>query len=123
VKFALDVLDRVPGEDRALGAIEGLRAKIGADGTIAVPGGTENERLTPLTLSDRPGKRSRILFSDEQIEADLDQQEQRQGEDGGWMFDWLDWSPGQLVEWRGAVTLRALATLAAHGRIDLPRRG
>ncbi|MDQ3587382.1 MAG: hypothetical protein M3433_04760 [Actinomycetota bacterium] len=29
-------------------------------------------------------------------------------------------SPGQSVEWRGAVTLQALATLAAHGRIELP---
>jgi hypothetical protein len=123
VKFALDFLDRVPDDDRALAAIEGLRSKIGADGTIAVQGGTENERLTPLTLSDRPGKRSRILFSDEQIEADLDQLEQRQREDGGWMFDWQDWSPGQLVEWRGGVTLRALGTLAAHGRVDLPHRG
>ena len=32
------------------------------------------------------------------------------------MFDWLAWSPGQAVEWRGIVTLRALATLRAHGR-------
>jgi hypothetical protein len=34
--------------------------------------------------------------------------------------DWLGWSPGQSMEWRGAVTVRALATLGAHGRIKLP---
>jgi hypothetical protein len=123
VNFALDFLDRVPDEDRARAASEGLRPMIGADGTIAVPGGTEDERLTPLAMSDRPGKRSRALFGDDQIEADLDQLEQGQREDGGWMFEWLDWSPGQRVEWRGGVTLEALATLAAHGRLDLPRRG
>lgn len=121
VKFALDFLDQVPDEARASAAIEKLRPKIGIDGTIAVPGGTADERLTPLTLSPRPGRRSRVLFSEKQIEADLDQLEQGQLEDGGWMFDWLDWSPGQRVEWRGGVTLRALATLVAHGRI--PRGG
>jgi hypothetical protein len=51
-----------------------------------------------------------------QIEADLDALQDGQQDDGGWMFDWLGWSPGQSVEWRGIVTLRALATLRAHGR-------
>ena len=49
--------------------------------------------------------------------------EQGQQDDGGWMFDWLAWSPGQSVEWRGAMTLRALATLREHGRLELPSRG
>ena len=83
---------------------------------MAVQGGTEDERLTPLTLSDRPGLRSRALFTDAQIEADLDRLEQGQQDDGGWTFDWLGWSPGQSVETRGLVTLLALTTLRAHGR-------
>jgi hypothetical protein len=120
VKFGLDFLDRVPDRARASATIERLRSRIGADGSLPVPGGTENERLTPLTLSSRPGRRSRALFTEDQIEADLDLLEQGQQDDGGWTFDWLAWSPGQSVEWRGAVTLRALATLRAHGRIDLP---
>jgi hypothetical protein len=120
VKFALDFLDDVPDPARATAAIERLRPRIDADGTMPVAGGTEDERLTPLTLSQRPDGRSRALFADEQIEADLDRLERRQQEDGGWTFDWLAWSPGQAVEWRGAVTLRALTTLAAHGRIDRP---
>jgi hypothetical protein len=120
VKFSLDFLDHVPDEGRARTAIENLRSRIGVDGSIPVPGGTENERLTPLTLSQRPGRRSRALFTDDQIEADLDLLQQSQQDDGGWTFEWLAWSPGQSVEWRGAVTLRALATLRAHGRIELP---
>ena len=117
VKFSLDVLDSVPDETRAGAAIEDLRSRVGADGSVRVAGGTEDERLTPLTLSPRPGRRSRALFTDDQIEADLDVLQQGQQDDGGWAFDWLDWSPGQSVEWRGVMTLRALATLAAHRRM------
>jgi hypothetical protein len=117
VKFALDFLDHVPDEARARAVIDGLRSRLGEDGSMPVAGGTQDERLTPLTLSPRPGARSRALFTHEQIEADLDLLEQGQQDDGGWTFDWLGWSPGQSVEWRGAVTLRALGTLRAHGRI------
>jgi hypothetical protein len=115
VKFALDFLDRVPDERRALASIESLRSKLGADGSIPVTGGLADERLTPLTLSERPGSRSRTLFAAEQIEADLDLLAQGQQDDGGWTFDWLAWSAGQEVEWRGAVTVRALTILRAHG--------
>jgi hypothetical protein len=120
VKFSLDFLDRVPDHARASAAIEDLRPLIGSDGSMPVPGGTGDERLTPLTLSPRPAARSRALFTDDQIEADLDVLQRGQQDDGGWTFDWLAWSPGQSVEWRGAVTLRALDTLRAHGRIELP---
>jgi hypothetical protein len=120
VKFSLDFLDHVPDHARASAAIEDLRPLIGSDGSMPVPGGTGDERLTPLTLSPRPAARSRALFTDDQIEADLDVLQRGQQDDGGWTFDWLAWSPGQSVEWRGAVTLRALDTLRVHGRIELP---
>jgi hypothetical protein len=120
VKFALDFLDSVPDHDRAGATIEGLRSLIGPDGSLPVPGGTDNERLTPLALSQRPGVRSRSLFTDQQMDADLDLLERGQQQDGGWTFDWLAWSAGQSVEWRGIVTLRALSTLSSNGRIDLP---
>jgi hypothetical protein len=123
VKFALDFLDAVPDQARADAAIQRLRPLIAADGSIPVPGGTENERLTPLTLAPRARGRSRALFTDDQITADLDRVEQGQQDDGGWTFDWLAWSPGQSVEWRGILTLRALTTLAGHHRIELPGRG
>jgi hypothetical protein len=119
VKFALEFLDAVPDGDRAGRVIETFRARLGANGTLPVEGGTENERLTPLALSPRPGLRSRVLFGPAQIDADLDLLERGQREDGGWSFDWLAWSPGQIVEWRGAMTLRAIATLGAHGRVQL----
>jgi hypothetical protein len=117
VKCALDFLDRVPDETHANNAIERLRPHLEADGSIPVRGGAEDERLTALTLSERPGSRSRALFTEEQIEASLDQLEVGQQSDGGWMFDFGVWSPGQLAECRGLVTLQALATLDAHGRL------
>lgn len=120
VKFSLEFLDHVPDDARAEKAIDRLRQQLGNDGSLAVAGGTENERLTPLALSGRPGLRSRALFTEDQIEADLDLLERGQQDDGGWTFDFLAWSPGQSVEWRGMITLWALATLAAHERIRLP---
>ena len=118
-KFALDFLDQVPDQARAQAAIERIRPALRADGTLPVPGGVEGEHLTPLALSGRPGRRSRALFTDSQIDADLDTLEAGQQADGGWTFDFLAWSPGQSAEWRGIVTLLALATLDAHGRIML----
>ena len=116
VKFSLAFLDAVPDEPRASAAVERLRGRIGRDGSMPVAGGTAGERLTPLGLSPRPGSRSRALFDEQQIEADLDALERGQQDDGGWTFDWLGWSPGQVVEWRGIVTVLALATLREHGR-------
>jgi hypothetical protein len=123
VKFSLDFLDHVPDQTRADTAIRLLQSRLGADGSMPVPGGTEAERLTPLALSPRPGTRSRALFTDDRIEADLDVLERRQQDDGGWTFDWLGWSPGQSVESRGTMTLWALARLAAHQRLRLPHGG
>jgi hypothetical protein len=116
VKFALDFLDQVPDEERARTAIERLGASLDEDGSIRVPGGTENERILPLTLSPRPGGRSRGLFTEDQIREGLDLLEGGQQADGGWTVDYLAWSPGQAIEWRGIETLRALATLRGHGR-------
>jgi hypothetical protein len=121
VKFGLAFLDRVDDAPRAEAAVERLRPRLGPDGSVPVPGGTENERLTPLALSPRPDARSRRLFAPDQIEADLDRLEAGQQDDGGWTFDWLAWTPAQELEWRGRVTLDALSLLLSHGRISPPR--
>jgi len=117
LKYALDFLDATPDDERARATIERLRPLLRDDGTVPVPGGAADEKLTPLTLSSRPGRRSRTLFTDTQVTADLDNLEHGQQDDGGWTFDFLSWSSGQTVEWRGLITLRALATLHAHDRL------
>jgi hypothetical protein len=123
VKLALVFLDAVGDDERARAAVERLRQAIGVDGSIPVAGGTEDERLTAVTLSPRPGARSRALFTAAEIGADLDRLQDGQCDDGGWEFDWLAWSPGQATEWRGTVTLRALLALAENGRLGLPGIG
>ena len=117
VKFALDFLDAVPDPRRAATAVERLRPAIRPDGTVGVSGGVEDEKIAVLDLSPRPGAPSRMLFTDAQVDTDLDRLEREQQEDGGWDFDFLHWSPGQAVEWRGLVTFSALRTLREHERI------
>lgn len=117
VKFALQFLDAVPDPARAAAAVERFRAAIRDDGTVPVEGGVENEQIGPLTLSPRPGSPSRVLFDEQTIDAALDRLEREQLDDGGWDFDFLHFTPGQAVEWRGVVTLGNISTLRDHGRI------
>jgi hypothetical protein len=118
VKFAIDFLDAVPDPPRAAEALKRLRPVLDPDGCVAVPGGTENEKITPLEFSPRPGLPSRTLFTKEQIEADLDRLEAGQREDGGWTVEILQWSPGQALEWRGMATIWSLGVLYANGRLE-----
>lgn len=115
--FALSFLDAVPEPTRVGKALDRFRALLRADGSIPVPGGVDGEKITALQLSPTPDAPSRALFSDDLIQAGLDALEAEQREDGGWDFDFLHWSPGQSVEWRGIVTLAALETLRTHGRL------
>ena len=116
LKFACAFLDAVPDEQRARAAIASLAARVDIS-VVAPVGGVEGEALRPLDLSPRPRSRSRRLFSEDQIEAHLDAVESGQQPDGGWMFDWLAWSPAQTTDWRGNVTLRALIWLRDNGRV------
>jgi hypothetical protein len=117
LKFALTFLDAVPDEKRADTAIASLVGRVDPSAVEPV-GGTEGERLRPLDLSPRPGSRSRALVTEAQIEAHLDAVQSEQREDGGWMFDWLAWSPAQTADWRGIVTIRALTWLSDNGRLS-----
>jgi hypothetical protein len=116
LKFACAFLDAVPDQDRAREAIASLATRIDPSGVAPVDG-AEGEALRPLDLSPRPDCRSRCLVSDAQIEAHLDAVESEQQQDGGWMFDWLAWSPAQTTDWRGNVTIRALTWLRDNGRL------
>lgn len=118
VVFALRFLDSAPDGERALAVLDKLRPLLDESGCMPVPGGVEGERVTPLDLSPDPGTRSRTLFTDEQIEADLDRLEREQLDDGGWDFDFLHWSPGQALDWRGSLTVSNLYRLHKHGRIS-----
>jgi hypothetical protein len=116
LKYALAFLDAVPDERHAREALTSLATKVDVS-TVAPVGGVEGETLRPLDLSPRPGSRSRELIDEASIEAHLDAVESEQLEDGGWMFDWLAWSPAQTIDWRGNITIRALGWLRDNGRL------
>jgi hypothetical protein len=116
LKFALAFLDAVADEERADTAIASLAGRVDTSAVEPV-GGTEGEALRPLDLSPRPGSRSRALVTEAQIEDHLNRVESEQRPDGGWMFDWLAWSPAQTADWRGIITIRALTWLRENGRL------
>jgi len=116
LKYACAFLDAAPDEQRARAAVESLATQV--DPTAIAPvGGVDGEALRPLDLSPRPGSPSRGLVSEAGVEAHLELVESEQRQDGGWMFDWLAWSPAQTNDWRGNVTIRALTWLRDNERL------
>jgi len=74
--------------------------------------------VTPLILCPTPEAIARSAFSDEIIDAHLDElAAQQQQHDGGWPITWEAPGAGAAIEWRGRFTLDALITLRAYGRI------
>ncbi|HEY1914212.1 MAG TPA: hypothetical protein VGH27_01435 [Streptosporangiaceae bacterium] len=113
----LRFLDHVPDRDRAqqaFGEVGQLLFKLNLVETDPhAPGETHG----PLAFAPRPGSLARSLFTDAVIEANLEHLAGAQREDGGWMFTWPAWSPAAEQDWRGFVTVEALTTLRAYGRL------
>lgn len=116
-RFALDFLDVVPDGERADAVLEEIGPRLLGSGLVTLDPDEHGEVHTPLDFSPWPGTRSRRLFDAAAIERDLDTLERGQRDDGGWMFDWPQWSPGATLDWRGYVTVRALEVLRANGRL------
>ena len=75
------------------------------------------EALTLLELAPRRDSPVRARFDSAAVESALDALAAGQAEDGGWTFDWLDWSATTTGEWRARLTVDALATLRDHSRL------
>jgi hypothetical protein len=116
-RYGVDFLDAVPDRARADHVLAGLADRIPADGLLRVQAGTEGEVLRPLDLAPWPQHAARRLFDDAVIERELDRLAAEQRDDGGWTFTWAEWNPAVAWEWRGAVTVQALRTLNAYGRL------
>jgi hypothetical protein len=114
----LAFLQHVPDRDRA-------QAEFGRVGQIlidqklaALDPDEQGETHSPLGFAPRPDSMARVLFDKSVIDAHLDHLAAAQLADGGWTFNWLAWSPAAEREWRGFLTVEALSTLRANGRID-----
>lgn len=117
MRAVLPFLDAVPDRQRA----EQVFARVGPfileQKLVALTPTTQTDAHTPLNFAPHPESLARRLFSDEVIETHLDALVAAQQEDGGWKFNWLAWNPASALEWRGIVTIEALVTLRAYGRL------
>jgi hypothetical protein len=116
MRGVLRFLDHVPDRDRARVAVARLRPVILGTDMVAMEPGAPGEVHTPLDFAPLPDSVARDLFAESVITAHLDHLAAAQHDDGGWMFNWLAWSPAAEREWRGAVTVDALQLLRANGR-------
>lgn len=115
--YVVDFLDVTPDRARAEQEIKRLAQLMPADGRLLVPGGAEGEALDPMVLAPWPDHAGARLLGPDVLERGLDVLEAGQQADGGWDFDWAKWNPAAAWEWRGAVTVDALRTLRAYGRV------
>ena len=96
-------LGAAPDHERARRGPAGLAPRL--DGVLSPAG-----RRAPAR------SRARELYAPEAVAADLDRLAAGQAGDGGWTFAWPAWSPAAEADWRGSITVDALALLRANGR-------
>jgi hypothetical protein len=72
------------------------------------------ETHSPLDFAPLPTSLARSVFSQDTISAHLDHLAAGQRDDGGWIFNFLAWSPAAAAEWRGCMTVDALQVLRAN---------
>lgn len=117
LRCALTFLRFAPDQERARALAPKVAGQaFGASYFNAEPGAA-SYGLTPLQLVPTPDAPGRSVFSDALINAHLDDLCAQQQDDGGWPITWTAPGPGAAMEWRGMMTLEALTTLRAHGRI------
>ncbi|GLF99707.1 hypothetical protein [Streptomyces yaizuensis] len=87
-----------------------------ADHPVA-EGYAPGEHHFPYDYARTPGSLARRWFTGEEIERSLDHLAAAQQEDGGWPVTWRQWAPGPALEARPLVTIEALRTLRAYGRV------
>lgn len=110
----LEFLEHVPDTGRAGLVFDRLGPMLAS--VVELDPDAPGEVHGPLDFAPRPGSLARGLFDDAVIDAHLDRLAAGQRDDGGWMFNWTSWSPAAELDWRGFLTVDALATLRANGR-------
>lgn len=84
---------------------------------VIAPGYAPGEYHYPHDYAPSPDSLARAWFTDEEMTRSLDHLLAAQDPDGGWPITWAKWSPTTESEARPGVTIKALRTLRAYGRI------
>ena len=118
VEAALVFLEATPDRERAQAAAERLGRLVREQGLVGGEfGGQPGEVHSVTDFAPRPESLSRGWFTDAEIDQGLAALEGEQREDGGWPVKWIN-GPTPAVEGEWAeVTLNALLTLRAYGRL------
>jgi hypothetical protein len=112
----LAFLQHVPDRPRAQAAFGQVGPLLLERGLVTLDPEAAGEVQTPLEFAPLPDSIARTLFDDATISAHLDHLASAQRDDGGWMFNWMSWSPAAEADWRGFLTVDALRVLRANGR-------
>jgi hypothetical protein len=108
-------LQHVDDRPRAIQAINRLSTKIRA--VIDVHPRAIGHVHTPLDLATNPQHIARPLFTDAEIERNLDLFERQQRPDGGWDANWDHWDTTATHDREGMRTIQRLLILRAYGRL------
>ncbi|GLZ43020.1 hypothetical protein [Actinokineospora sp. NBRC 105648] len=118
-------LDAAPDRARAEAAATKVGELVRTAGLVrigdagATPEGYNAAELhTPHEYAATPDSLARHWFTDEELGTSLDALVDAQGEDGGWRVRWTIWTPATEFEWAGWMTVQALTTLRAYGRLE-----
>jgi hypothetical protein len=112
----LAFLQHVPDRDRAREAFGRVGPLLLESKLVELDPDAPGEVHGPLDFAPEPSSMARDLFDDEVIDRHIAHLAARQGDDGGWTFNWQAWSAAAERDWRGAITVDALRTLRANGR-------
>lgn len=117
-------LQHAPEQDRAHSELHRLAVQIRS--VFETDPAPHTRARKPLDLATHPGHIARPLFTDDEIEKNLDTLEAQQRPDGGWNTGRPDWNEHATHEWQGILTIHRLRTLRAYGRfsgyVPQPRR-
>jgi hypothetical protein len=109
----------VPDRERAAAQAERLGTLVRDQNLVGVQpeGYSPGEVHHPHNFAKSPDSLARAWFSADEIEASLDHLASQQREHGGWEITWAHWLPAIPFEWSGLITIDALKTLRAYGRV------
>jgi hypothetical protein len=111
---AVTFLAHAPGTSRAEQILTRIKQVIIEKDLVAFDRKAGGYVQFPLDWAPSPNHPLRPIFSDQQIQDDLQFLRDSQQEDGGWEINWEPVSVAVALEWRGIKTLKNLRILQVY---------